>query len=116
MISTELLNKDILDMSEKGFTGREVADFLSKKYNQKITRNMVQGVKWTAGKCDGSKSRHRNKNKIELSDEELDRKGLKKRKCLCCLEEKILEKHLRICETCKSTSLYKSDTGVYRTL
>jgi|TARA_B100000029_G_scaffold306326_1_gene299211 hypothetical protein len=111
----ELMKKDMLDMSDKGFTPKEIAKFLTDKYKDTtgrlITRNMVIGVKWRAGKCDGHKSLEKQTDVDQMSDEELEHKGLHKRKCLSCLKEKVMEKHFRICDKCKSTNLYKSDNG-----
>ena len=72
----ELMKKDMLDMSDKGFTPKEIAKFLTDKYKDTtgrlITRNMVIGVKWRAGKCDGHRSLEKQTDLDEMSDEELE--------------------------------------------
>ena len=108
--------EEVLKQFEIGLTANEVSRSLNEKYRKEtgedMTRNAALGIKFRAGRCMKGKSFTR--GKAVFTDEKvLDKLGFIKRKCLSCLQEKILEKHLRICDICKRKEEFNSSVETY---
>ena len=113
--------KSILDLYDNGLSFKEIVKELKDIYlahtGKKLTRNVVAGIRYRAGRCNtlrNFKDIEKENIKINLSKltREKNNNSDKYRLVKCmglCGKEVLLEKPLRICKTCKNSETYRTN-------
>ncbi len=112
-ILSDAFKQEVLTLFDRGLSTSQIVVLLGEQYrkesNKELTRNVCLGIKFRGGKCDGTKSKLRKEIKpdAKLAEEY----GMVYRKCLCCGENRLIEKNMRICKGCKTSEWYESSAG-----
>ena len=123
--------KSILDLYDNGLSFKEIVKELKDIYlahtGKKLTRNVVAGIRYRAGRCNtlrNFKGIEKENIKINLSKLTREKNNILKInkkennnsdkyrlvKCMgLCGKEVLLEKPLRICKTCKNSEIYRTN-------